>query len=144
MGPSKADILAKEFDILTYGDLLHYFPFRMVDRSRVSTIDHYDPNEPYLVFRGRIGNLHTITSGRTSRLEATFSDGTGSMTLVWFQGLKWIKEMLRPNTIYNVMGKQVASGYSNGTIPVSELGKGVYMLCVEVDKCMETIKFVVK
>ena len=105
MGPSKADILAKEFDILTYGDLLHYFPFRMVDRSRVSTIDHYDPNEPYLVFRGRIGNLNTITSGRTSRLEATFSDGTGSMTLVWFQGLKWIKEMLRPNTIYNVMGK---------------------------------------
>ena len=47
-------------------------------------------------------------------------------------------------TIYNVMGKPVASGYSNGTIPVSELGKGVYVLCVEVDKCMETIKFVVK
>ena len=105
MGPAKADILAKEFDILTYGDLLHYFPFRMVDRSRVSTIDHFDPNEPYLVFRGRIGNLHTITSGRTSRLEATFSDGTGTMTLVWFQGLKWIHDMLRPNTIYNVMGK---------------------------------------
>ncbi|MBR3411181.1 MAG: ATP-dependent DNA helicase RecG [Bacteroidales bacterium] len=105
VGPAKADILAKEFDILTYGDLLHYFPFRMVDRSRVSTIDHFDPNEPYLVFRGRIGNLHTITSGRTSRLEATFSDGTGTMTLVWFQGLKWIHDMLRPNTIYNVMGK---------------------------------------
>ena len=77
----------------------------MVDRSRVSTIDQFDPNEPYLVFRGRISDLHTITSGRTTRLEATFSDGTGTMTLVWFQGLKWIKEMLRPNTIYNVMGK---------------------------------------
>ena len=82
----------------------------MVDRSRVSTIDQFDPNEPYLVFRGRIGDLHTITSGRTSRLEATFSDGTGTMSLVWFQGLKWIKDMLHPNTIYNVMGKPTLYG----------------------------------
>ena len=82
----------------------------MVDRSRVSTIDQFDPNEPYLVFRGRIGDLHTITSGRTSRLEATFSDGTGTMSLVWFQGLKWIKDMLRSNTIYNVMGKPTLYG----------------------------------
>ena len=105
MGPTRADILAKEFDIRTYADLLLYFPFRIIDRSRVSTIDHFDPDEPYLVFRGRIRDIHTITSGRASRLEATFSDGTGTMSLVWFQGIKWIKEMLRPDTIYNVMGK---------------------------------------
>lgn len=112
MGPQKADILAKEFDIHTYGDLLHYFPFRIVDRSRISTIKQFDPNEPYLVFRGHIGGLRTIATGRTSRLEATFSDGTGIMTLVWFQGIKWITDMLQPNTIYNVMGKPTVYGSS--------------------------------
>lgn len=82
----------------------------MVDRSRISTIDNFDPNEPYLVFRGRISDMHTITSGRATRLEATFHDGTGSMTLVWFQGLKWIKESVRPGTIYNVMGHPTLYG----------------------------------
>ena len=110
MGPSKADILAKEFDIHTYGDLLHYFPFRVIDRSRVSTIDDFNSDEPYLVFRGRISDLHTITTGRSSRLEATFSDGTGIMSLVWFQGLKWIRESLKPGTLYNVMGKPTLYG----------------------------------
>ena len=110
MGPTKAEILAKELDIHTYGDLLHYFPFRIIDRSHVSTIDNFNNDEPYLVFRGRINDLHTITSGRSTRLEATFTDGTGMMTLVWFQGLKWIKESLKAGTIYNVMGKPTLYG----------------------------------
>lgn len=110
MGPQKADILAKEFDIRTFGDLLNYFPYRIIDRSKVSTLDNFDISEPYLVFRGRIQDLHTVTSGKSTRLEATFSDGTGTMTLVWFQGIKWVKDMLRPNAIYNVMGKPTIFG----------------------------------
>lgn len=110
MGPSKAEILAKEFDIHTYGDLLHYFPFRVVDRSRVSTIADFNSEEPYLVFRGRISDLHTVTSGRSTRLEASFTDGTGTMLLVWFQGLRWIKDSLKPGTVYNVMGKPTLYG----------------------------------
>ena len=82
----------------------------MVDRSKVSTLDNFDPNEPYLVFRGRISDLRTITTGRSTRMEATFCDGTGSMMLVWFQGIKWIKDTLKPNTIYNVMGKPTLLG----------------------------------
>lgn len=82
----------------------------MVDRSKVSTLDNFDPNEPYLVFRGRISDLRTITTGRSTRMEATFCDGTGSMMLVWFQGIKWIKDTLKPNTIYNVMGKPTLFG----------------------------------
>lgn len=111
VGPQRAEILAKEFDIHTYGDLLHYFPFRMVDRSRVSTIENFDPNEPYLVFRGRISDMHTLTNGRSSRLEATFCDGTGSMSLVWFQGIKWVKETIKPGQVYNVMGKPAIYGF---------------------------------
>jgi len=76
----------------------------MVDRSHVSTLADFNAEEPYLVFRGHIENLHTVTSGRSTRLEATFTDGTGAMTLVWFQGLKWIRDSLRNNTLYNVMG----------------------------------------
>ncbi len=110
VGPQRADILAKEYDIHTYGDLLHYFPFRMIDRSHVSTLDNFNPEEPYLVFRGHISELHTITTGRSTRLEATFSDNTGTMSLVWFQGLKWLKEFLRSNVLYNVMGKPTLYG----------------------------------
>ena len=77
----------------------------MIDRSRVSTVDSFDPDENYLVFRGRISDMHTVTSGRSSRLEATFFDGTGGMSLVWFQGIKWIKESLKPGVVYLVMGK---------------------------------------
>ena len=110
VGPQKAEILAKELNIHTLDDLLYYFPFRIIDRSRVSKVDSFDPNEPYLVFRGCIRDVHTISTGRTTRLEATFYDNTGSILLVWFQGLKWIKESLRANTLYNVMGKPTLFG----------------------------------
>ena len=82
----------------------------MVDRSHVSTLADFNAEEPYLVFRGHIENLHTVTSGRSTRLEATFTDGTGAMTLVWFQGLKWIRDSLRNNILYNVMGKPTLYG----------------------------------
>ena len=110
VGPQKADILAKEYDIHTFDDLLHYFPFRMIDRTHVSTIGNFNNEEPYLVFRGHINDMRTITSGHSTRLEATFSDGTGTMMLVWFQGLKWIKDYLRSNVVYNVMGKPTLFG----------------------------------
>ena len=110
VGPQKADILAKEYDIHTFDDLLHYFPFRMIDRTHVSTIGNFNNEEPYLVFQGHINDMRTITSGHSTRLEATFSDGTGTMTLVWFQGLKWIKDYLRSNVVYNVMGKPTLFG----------------------------------
>ena len=112
VGPSKAEIFAKEYDIHTFGDLLHYFPFRIVDRSKVSTIDNFNSEEPYLVFRGRINDLRTITSGHSTRMEATFTDGTGTISLVWFQGLKWIKESLKAGSVYNVMGKPTLFGSS--------------------------------
>lgn len=77
----------------------------MIDRSRVSALDDFDPEEPYLVFRGTISNMHTVASGRSQRLEAEFCDGTGTVLLVWFQGIRWIKESLRPGVAYLVMGK---------------------------------------
>ncbi len=116
VGPTRAQILAKELNINTYGDLLNYFPYRMVDRSKISTIDNFDPDDSYVVFRGVIRDLHTITSGRATRLEATFFDGTGALSLVWFQGLKWIKDSLKSDTPYLVMGKPA---YYNSTLQLT-------------------------
>lgn len=82
----------------------------MVDRSHVSSVGNFNPEEPYLVFRGHISDMHTVSSGRSTRLEALFNDGTGTLLLVWFQGLKWIRESIRMGTLYNVMGRPTLYG----------------------------------
>ncbi|MBQ6097473.1 MAG: ATP-dependent DNA helicase RecG, partial [Bacteroidales bacterium] len=101
----RAQLLQRELDIYTYGDLLEYFPYRYVDRSQVSTIRDINIDEPYVVLRGTIHDLHTIGNGKSMRLSAQLRDATGQIELVWFQGLKWIRESLKPDTEYIVMGK---------------------------------------
>ena len=106
VGPSRAETLGKELDIHTYYDLLYYFPFRYVDRSHLSTIATLDEEQPFVVLKGTIRDMHTVATGKvTQRLEALFDDGTGQMILVWFQGIRWIKELLKPNVTYLLMGK---------------------------------------
>ena len=85
--------------------MLLYFPFRIIDRSKVSTIDSFDQDDAYVVFRGVIKDMHTIATGRTERLEATLFDGTGTMQLAWFGGVKWVKERLKAGVVYLVMGR---------------------------------------
>ncbi len=100
--------------IYTYEDLLEYFPYRYVDRSKISTIRDLDIDEPYVVLRGKIHDMHTAGEGRSLRLTAILSDNTGQIELVWFQGLKWIKESLKSDTEYIVMGKPtVFNGHVN-------------------------------
>ena len=105
VGPARADLLRRELDINTYGDLLEYFPYRYVDRSKVSSIVDIDIDEPYVVLKGKIFDMHTIGSGKTTRLTAQLRDNTGQLELVWFQGIKWIKDSLKPDVEYVVMGK---------------------------------------
>ena len=105
VGPSKADLLHRELDIYTFGDLLEYFPFRYVDRSKVSSIAELNPDEPYVVLKGTIYDMHTVGNGKSTRLTAQLRDKTGQIELVWFQGIKWIKDSLKPDVEYTVMGK---------------------------------------
>ncbi|KWW30072.1 MAG: ATP-dependent DNA helicase RecG [bacterium P3] len=106
VGPARAETLGKELHIYTYNDLLYHFPFRYVDRSHLSQIATLDIEQPFVVLRGIIRDMHTVTSGRVaSRLEALFDDGTGQMVLVWFQGVKWVREMLKTDVPCLVMGK---------------------------------------
>ena len=114
VGPARAALLKRELDIYTYGDLLEYFPYRYVDRSQRSTIRDINIDEPYVVLRGTIHDMHTVGNGKSLRLSAQLRDSTGQIELVWFQGIKWIRESLKPDTEYIVMGKpSVFNGHIN-------------------------------
>ena len=105
VGPARAQLLQHELGIYTYGDLLEYYPYRYIDRSQVTTIRDMNTDEPYVVLHGTISNLHTVGEGSHARLVAQLEDATGALELVWFKGLKWIRESLKPDVTYLVMGK---------------------------------------
>lgn len=105
VGPTRAALLQRELGIYTFGDLLEYYPYRYVDRSNIVPICNLNVDEPYVVLRGKIHDMHTVGDGRSMRLSAQLSDNTGQIELVWFQGIKWIKDSLKPDIEYVVMGK---------------------------------------
>lgn len=90
VGPQKAAVLNKELEIYSLYDLIYYFPYKYVDRSRIYYIHEIDGNMPYIQLKGEILGFETIGEGRQRRLTAHFSDGTGVVDLVWFQGIKYI------------------------------------------------------
>ncbi len=106
VGPSRAKVLAAELDIYTAGDLLLYFPFRHIDRSQHSTIATLTEETGYVVLVGTVSNMQTVSTGKyRERLSVDFTDGTGTMQLVWFQGTKWVRDKLKPGVKYLIMGR---------------------------------------
>ncbi|MCX6252490.1 MAG: ATP-dependent DNA helicase RecG [Bacteroidetes bacterium] len=105
VGPARADLLKKELKIFTFGELLSYFPFRYVDRSKIYKITDIHDDTPYIQIMGTIGRITTAGSQRSKRLIATISDGTGEVDLVWFQGIKWVIDLLIPGKTFIVFGK---------------------------------------
>ncbi len=108
VGPKKAEVLKQELRIASYEDLLYYFPYKYVDRSKFYSIRDINAKLPYIQVRGRLTSLKTVGNGRQSRLTAMFSDGTGIIELVWFKGHKYVKDNLDPNVEYIVFGKPSA------------------------------------
>lgn len=106
VGPSRGDLLRRELGIGTYRDLLHFFPNRYIDRTKYYKINELRPNHSAEVqIVGKVVNIKTVEQQRGKRLVATFTDDTGQMELVWFQGHKWIKENLKPNMPMVIFGK---------------------------------------
>ena len=95
VGPRKAMVLASEVNIKTVGELLLYFPYKYVDRSIIYKINQLNDKMPFVQLKGRITSFSEEGVGRSYRLEAEFSDQTGSIRLVWFQGVKYIKKKLK-------------------------------------------------
>ncbi len=105
VGPKKADVLQKEIGIKNFEDLLYYFPFRYVDKSKIYKVNDINNDSAYFQLKGKISNLNSVGDKRTKYITAKFYDDTGSIDIVWFRGLKWVKEMIKPNTEYLIFGK---------------------------------------
>ena len=105
VGPQRASVLNKELNIFSVHDLLYNFPYKYVDRSRIYYISEIDGNMPYIQLRGEILSFEKVGEGRQARLVAHFSDGTGVVDLVWFQGVKYVVGKYKLRQEYIVFGK---------------------------------------
>lgn len=110
VGPKKAEILNKEIDVFSVEDLLYYFPYKYIDRSRIYFVHEVDGNMPYIQLKGRITAFETFGEGRKKRLVAHFTDGTGFIDLVWFQGARFIEDKYKVNLPYIIFGKPTMFG----------------------------------
>ena len=105
VGPQRAALLNKELGIYSMYDLLCYYPYKYVDRSRIYTIREIDGSVPYIQLKGEILGTELTGEGRGRRLIAHFSDGTGIVDLVWFQGIKYVVGKYKVHKEYIVFGK---------------------------------------
>ena len=101
----RATLLYSELGIKTCNDLLNFFPFRYIDKTKFHAIKDLQPNSSEVQIVGKITNVKSVAQKRGSRLVATFQDASGSMELVWFKGQKWIKDSLKIDVPYVVYGK---------------------------------------
>ena len=105
VGPSKAELLQKELGIFTVEDMLTHFPFRYIDKTQFQQIRFLSGEEDYVQLKGYIVKLEMIGAGRAKRLVGSFTDGSGVIELIWFQGVKWIVETLKSDTEYILYGR---------------------------------------
>ncbi|ANI90161.1 ATP-dependent DNA helicase RecG [Arachidicoccus ginsenosidimutans] len=111
VGPLKGDLLRKELNIHTFGDLLNHFPLRHIDKTQVSKINEIKFDTDFVQVKGRITEHEILGAGRGKRLVAQLHDNTGNLELVWFQGIHWIEKLLEKNVEWLVYGKP---GFFNG------------------------------
>ena len=103
VGAKRADILRKELGVKSALDMLYQFPYKYIDRSRFYFIHEIDDEDTYVQIIGHITEWHTIGTGATARLSATFTDGRHTIELLWFKGIKYLK--LERNVQYLLFGK---------------------------------------
>ena len=111
----RATLMNTELGIKTCNDLLHFFPFRYIDKTQFYSIIDLQPNSSEVQIIGKVTNVKLITQKKGSRLVAKFQDANGVMELVWFKGQKWIKDSLKVNEPYVVYGKL---NYYNGNFSI--------------------------
>lgn len=122
VGPQKADVLKKELQIFTIGDLLQYYPFRYIDRTKFHKIRQLHPELIGAQVLGRLIQLQEVGEKKAKRLVGIFKDDTGSMELVWFQSVQWLKKSLTVGSAYIIYGKPTEfNGQISITHPEIEL-----------------------
>jgi len=122
VGPLRGELLRKELGIATYSDLLQHYPFRYVDRSVFHQIAELHEDMPQAQLRGKLGALHTMGEKQGRRLTATLTDASGSVELVWFKGIRWLQQSLKPGHEYILFAKPSSfKGKVNFAHPEMEL-----------------------
>lgn len=116
VGPERADVLKKEVQIYTFGDLLKLYPYRYIDRTQFYSTQHIDNTQTFIQLKGKLKEIKEIGEGRGRRLTAIFYDNDGSVELVWFQGIKWIIKNLDEKETYVLYGKP---SWFNGKINIT-------------------------
>ena len=101
----RASLIAAELGLSSINDLLHFFPYRYIDRTKFYKINELIDNNSDIQIIGRITSLKTIQQKKGSRLIGKLQDETGAMELVWFKGHKWLKDAIKINTPYVIFGK---------------------------------------
>jgi ATP-dependent DNA helicase RecG len=105
VGPKRAETLQAEAGIFTFRDLIYYFPYRYIDKTRFYKVKELDTDMQHVQIRGKIRRFSTEGSGPGRRLTADFYDETGMVRLVWFKGQKWVLNTYKPETEYIIFGK---------------------------------------
>jgi len=111
IGPHRAEVLNKELRIYVYRDLLTYYPFRYVDRTKVYGISEITEDLAPMQLRGVIEKMEVVGAKQAKRLVALLRDHTGTVELVWFKGHSWMAQKLQIGVEYIVFGKPT---YFNG------------------------------
>ncbi len=105
VGTQRASILASELGISTYGDLLQHFPFRYIDKTRISSIASLHADSGDTMVEGIIAQVVMQGTGRSRRLTALIDDGTGKLQLVWFKAFKTMADKLQPGLHIQAFGR---------------------------------------
>ncbi|MDR0547201.1 MAG: ATP-dependent DNA helicase RecG [Dysgonamonadaceae bacterium] len=111
VGPKKAEVLRREIEAVSWEDMLYYFPYKYIDRSKIFKIKEIDGNMPYIQLKGKLLRYETLGEGSSRRLTATFYDDTGSIELVWFRMIKQIPQLYQLGTEYILFGKPTVFGH---------------------------------
>ena len=123
VGPQKADVLKKELQIFTMGDLFQYYPFRYIDRTQFHKIRQLQPDMIGAQVLGRLISVQEVGDKRVKRLVGTFRDETGSIELVWFQSLAFLKKSLQVGAAYTIYGRPTEF---NGHISITHPEMDIY------------------
>lgn len=110
VGPKKAEVLKKEIQVFSAEELLCYYPFRYVDRSKIYSTREISASSAFIQLKGKIVSFETMGEGGARRLIAKFRDQDGYIDLVWFKGIKFIQNKYKLNTEYIVFGKPTQFG----------------------------------
>ncbi|MDD2813871.1 MAG: ATP-dependent DNA helicase RecG, partial [Bacteroidales bacterium] len=105
VGEKRAAILFDELGVKTFEDLIRHYPYKYTDRTKFYTIREIDTTQVFIQVRGQVVAMELAGKKPRQRLVARFQDSTGSIELVWFQGIRWIQQSLKTGVDYIVFGK---------------------------------------